>query len=75
MKIVKNTKVIKMPSNKGSVISTFRRAQKVSQEQEWSKIIITGVGKNGRAVLHSYMSVTTGLGLLEITKDDILRDL
>jgi len=68
MKIVKDTKVVKFPRAKGGVQSTFRRAQKMAQQESWNKIIIIGQGKSSGDTFHSIMTDNNFYGLIRIAE-------
>lgn len=73
-KLVKETKTVKLFKRTGSVISTFRKAERVAIEQGWNKVIITGEGKDAGYTFTSRMPHFTRLGLLEVTKQSLLED-
>lgn len=68
VKLVKENKVVKFPSARGSVERVLKRVVQSCAQQEFSKIIIVTEGNNGFCVYHSKMHDYHVVGLLERAK-------
>lgn len=74
MKIVRNTKVVKLPSATGSVEATFRRAMKKAKEQGWKRVVIIGEGDEIGHNFNSCIGQDTVVGMIERMKHAILHN-
>lgn len=73
-KLVKNTKIIKLPCAKNTVRSIARTALMKADRQSWDKIIIIGQGKEFGSWYSSAISDHELVGILECIKNDILNN-
>lgn len=67
-KLVKNSKVVKIPRTSGSVNGTLKKALQKAKDQKWKNVIIIGEGKDNGAWMCSKMSQNTQYGMIEKTK-------
>ena len=75
MKLVKSTKIVKLPQATSKVHGTLKRAMREAQEKGWDKVIIIGQGKDDSGSWrHSSMSDLVALGMLEKVKHSMLTD-
>ncbi len=75
MKLVKDTKHIKLPKASGTVKGALRRAGVHAQKQGWTRVIIIGEGKNDCQSVYSRVDNYTALGMLVCEIGMIQKDL
>ena len=75
MKLVKDTKHVKLPKESSSVRSAFRRAELHARKQGWTRVIILGEGKHDCQSVYSKIHNYVALGMLMAEVGNIQKDM
>ena len=74
VKLAKNSRIARFPSQSGSVKAAMERAINKAKEQKWSKVVVIGQGKNGGHFFHSRMNTHDLIGFMEDVRYLVMRD-
>lgn len=74
IKIVKNTKHIRLPYVKNSVTRILQKVNSSAKEHRWKKIFVIGEGPNGYSISNSKMTYYELIGFIEYAKSEIIRE-
>lgn len=68
MKIVKDSKIVRLSKESGSVRGTLRRAMDKAREEGWKNVIVIGESKENGAFYYSNSTYMERICLLEKTR-------
>lgn len=72
-KLIKNTKLAKLPRAGKSVNSTLRNACIRAEQEGWTRVIVIGEGKDICRSMYSKMDHYVAIGLLDIEKASCIK--
>lgn len=75
MKLVKDTKIVRLPRSSRTVKQTLRKAALYAEKEGWGKIIIIGEGDNDVRGLYSKMTYYVAIGMLQTEVGANVKDL
>lgn len=74
MKLVKNTRILRLPKVTTSVERTLQKVNDASKEHRWKKIFVIGEGPHGYQISNSKMTYYQLIGFIEYAKKIIIDE-